>query len=132
MLTKFAIVLIVVCAFSSIARAQAPTAGRYTGIQTGTTSSFGKPAMFDLTVLAGGEYEQNNETGKFSFDAETGKIEFLSGALPRDWVGFFYKKGDLFGDAGDRAAHDTIVIRDKKDVTEGNKRDLFWYSCCAK
>ncbi|HXG82457.1 MAG TPA: hypothetical protein VNI84_00390 [Pyrinomonadaceae bacterium] len=129
--TKSAIVLFAVFAFVSIAAAQTPTVGRYTGIQTGTQTSFGEPAAFDLIILAGGKYEQNNETGKFSFDAKTGKIEFLSGAMPKDWVGFFYKAGDKFSNGGE-AKYDTIVIRDKKDVADGNMRDLFWYNCCAK
>ncbi len=128
---KSTIILLAVFAFASIAAAQTPTVGRYTGIQTGTQTNFGKPAAFDLTILAGGKYEQNNETGKFSFDAKTGKIEFLSGAMPTDWVGFFYKKGDKISSDGN-AEHDTIVIRDKKDVADGNLRDLFWYTCCAK
>lgn len=122
--------LIVVCAlaFTVLAQTQSPTVGRYTGINAETFEN----ALFDITILANGKYEQNKEVGKFSYDAKTKKIEFLSGAMPKDRVGFFYKKGDDLGGSADKAAHDTLVIRDKKDVADGNLRDLFWYNCCTK
>ncbi len=103
------------------------TLGKYNGINAETF----KPCTYDLTILANGEYEQNGETGKFSLDLKNRKTGWLTGPMPKQQLGFYYKAGDKFPSDGS-ANEDTIVIQDKKDVAEGNLRDVIWFNCCAK
>ena len=110
-------------AVTALAQTKSPTVGTYTGIWV---SNF-KPYSYDLTISGNGKYSQNDEAGTFSFDATSGKIEFLSGAMPKQWVGFFYKAGDQFPN-GAAAKYDTIIIRDKKDVADGNEKELIYFN----
>jgi hypothetical protein len=98
-----------------------PHLGKYTGIWVGTSEDFGR-AEPDLVILAEGRYKQMDKIGRYSYDAKTRKITWLTGAIPKRWVGFFVPKGV------DGAKTHTIVIRDQQDVAEGNKRDLRWYN----
>lgn len=101
--------------------AEIPRLGKYTGIWVGTQADFGR-AEPDLIILPKGKYKQLDKVGNYSYNAKTRKIEWLSGSIPKQWVGFFVPKGF------EGAKFDTIVIRDKKDVAEGNKRNLRWYN----
>ena len=69
--TKTIAALLVVFALAVAAQIQSPTVGKYTGINAETFAN----SLFDITISANGKYEQNGETGKFSFHAETRKID---------------------------------------------------------
>jgi hypothetical protein len=88
--------------------------GRYTCMRVN-----GSSPLPDLKLLSKDRYENGNTTGIYVYEARAGRIEWLSGAISKQLVGFYIPKGV------DNVAYDTIIVRDKKDVDEGNKRDLW-------
>lgn len=98
---------------NSLERRQLPL-GRYTCVRAGDSSP-----LPDLKLVSRDKYEKENQTGVYVYEAGEGKIEWLTGAIPRKLVGFYIPKGV------DNAARDTIVIREKQDAEEGNGKDLW-------
>jgi hypothetical protein len=91
----------------------APKVGRYN-----CTRVADGPALTDLKLLSGDKYESADKAGVYAYDAGARRIEWLTGTISKQWVGFYIPKGN------DNSGYDTIVIRDKKDADEGVERDL--------
>jgi len=101
---------------SSRARAfqrEAPRLGRYNCARVADG-----PAVTELQLLSRDKYESADKAGVYAYDAGARRIEWLTGTISREWVGFYIPKGS------DNASYDTIVIRGKKDADEGVERDL--------
>lgn len=99
------------------ASVSAPPLGRYTCLRTGFT---GNSVADDLTIQAGGRYSVGGGAGQFSYSGNS--LVFATGpwATARsNWIGQFVP-------AGASAKYPTIVVRDRRDVAAGNKRDLQW------
>lgn len=75
--------------------------------------------MSDLKLLSRDRYESMEQTGIYDYEAGSGKIEWLTGPVSKQRVGFYVPRGT------GNAQHDTIVIRSKKDVEEGIERGLY-------
>lgn len=88
--------------------------GRYTCVRVSDSSP-----LPDLKLLSKDKYENVNKTGVYVYEAGARTIEWLSGSISKGQVGFYIPKGV------DNAQHDTIIIRDKKDVEAGTERDLW-------
>ena len=87
--------------------------GRYTCERVNDSS-----ALPDLKLLSKDKYENMEKTGVYVYEAGSGRIEWLSGAISKQQVGFYVTKGT------NNAKSDMIIIRDKRDVEEGTERDL--------
>jgi hypothetical protein len=91
---------------------EAPRLGRYN-----CTRVADGPAVTDLKLLSVDKYESADKAGVYAYDRGARRIEWLTGTISRQWVGFYTPKGN-------DNAYDTIVIRAKKDADEGVERDL--------
>lgn len=104
---------------TSASPAARPPTGRYTCLRIGSVAN---AVADDLTVAGAGRYSVGGRSGEFSY--ADGTMTFASGpwATSRSsWVGQFKA-------AGPGAKDPTIVVRDLRDVSAGNKRDLQWCS----
>lgn len=88
--------------------------GRYTCARVNDSS-----ALPDLKLVSRDRYENADKTGVYVYEASERRIEWLTGAISKQLVGFYVPKGV------DNSANDTIIVRDKKDVDAGNDRDLW-------
>ena len=113
-LAAYQMVCVIAFARPDITRRNAPRLGRYTCVRVNDSSP-----LPDLKLLSTDKYENMEKTGIYVYEAGSGKIEWLSGSIPKQHVGFYVPKG------ADNAKYDTIIIRNKKDVEEGIERDLW-------
>lgn len=88
--------------------------GRYTCVRVSDSAQ-----LPDLKLVSRDKYESEEKTGVYAYEAGSGKIEWLTGAISRQLIGFYVPKGT------DNSSQDTIIIREKRDVDEGNNRDLW-------
>lgn len=88
--------------------------GRYTCASVNSSS-----ALQDVKLVSKDKYESGDKVGIYVYEASERRIEWLSGAISRQLVGFYLPKGV------DNSSHDTIIVRDKRDVDAGNNRDLW-------
>jgi hypothetical protein len=93
---------------------QALPLGRYTCVRAGDSSP-----LPDLKLVSKDKYENADQTGVYVYEAGSRTIEWLNGSIPKQQVGVYVPKGV------DNSKYDTIIIRDKKDVSEGIERDLW-------
>lgn len=113
--------LAVYAVVSAVALAQPVTAQRRPlplGRYTCTRASDSSP-LPDLKLVSGDKYESAEKTGIYVYEAGSRKIEWLTGSIPKQLLGFYVPKGT------DNATSDTIIIRDKKELEEGIERDLW-------
>ena len=86
--------------------------GRYSCARVGDG-----PAITELKLISRDKYEGADKTGVYSYESGSRRIDWLTGAVSRQWVGFYIP-------GGSNNASDTIVIRDKKDADDGVEHDL--------
>ncbi len=97
--------------YANAAQRETPRPGRYSCTRVGDG-----PSVSVLSIVSRDKYESADKMGVYAYEAGERRIEWLTGSISRQWVGFYIPKGN------DNAT-DTIVIRDKKDVDEGVERD---------
>jgi hypothetical protein len=76
----------------------------------------------DLTLRAGSRYAAMGASGRYTFDRRTRTLTWVDGPLATartDWVGVFVP-------AGQGAKDPTLVVRSRRDIADGNKRELQW------
>jgi hypothetical protein len=113
-LSTCALVTVAALVRADAAKPEAPPLGRYTCAPVA-----GDSALAELKLLSKDKYQSADQTGVYAYEAGSRKIEWPTGSIPRQLVGFYIPKGV------DNAANDTIIVRDKKDVEEGAERDLW-------
>ncbi|MBD0373529.1 MAG: hypothetical protein ICV60_22035 [Pyrinomonadaceae bacterium] len=113
-LAAYMMVGVIAFAGSNATQRRALPLGRYACVRADDSSP-----LPDLKLLSRDKYENADKGGIYVYEAGLGRIEWLTGPIPKQRVGFYIPKG------GDNAQSDTIVIRDRKDVDEGVERDLW-------
>jgi hypothetical protein len=102
--------------------------GRY---QCWRLSTAGNEVASDLHIVSNNEYKVDNAEGRYSYDEETKRIEWIDGPLHQPagkWVGVFTHKGAATGKGG-HAVNSIIEIRRKADVDAGNMQTLQQCDC---
>lgn len=113
-LAVYTMVGVIALAGSKTTQRRALPLGRYTCVRADDSA-----LLPDLKLLSTDKYENADKPGVYVYEARSGRIEWLTGSIPKQRVGFYIPKG------ADNAKSDTIVIRDRKDVDEGVERDLW-------
>lgn len=113
-LVAYTFPVVIASARSGAGQRQQLPLGRYTCV-----SGDSSPALPELKLVSRDKYESADRVGIYVYEAGERRIEWLTGAVSRQLVGFYVPKGV------DNSAYDTIIMRDKRDVEAGNNRDLW-------
>jgi hypothetical protein len=82
----------------------------------------------DIRLTAPGRYSTLDASGTYTYDAATRTLTWTAGPLSTART----QRVGIYVPAGHGAKDPTIVIRDRRDVAAGNKRDLQWCNLAGR
>lgn len=118
----------VISKFSQIAQ------GTYTCWQNSQTSPGGMSPLGDMVVVGNTYAGELYGKGKYTYNPTNKMVRFDGGGLDqrkngKEWIGIFYKKGEIFLDgSGGKAANTMLIITALSDWEAGFKKA--WIQQC--